>query len=86
VAVLPDGRQVYLTPVEFRLLHYLISNAGRALTPDQLFATVWGYAYAGYGNLVAAHMRRLRRMIEEDPSTPTRLITVRGIGYRFAAD
>ena len=86
VAVLPDGRQVYLTPIEFRLLHYLISNAGRALTHDQLFATVWGYDYDGYGNLVAAHMRRLRRKIEEDPSNPKRLITVRGIGYRFAAD
>ena len=86
VAVLPDGRQVYLTPIEFRLLHYLISNAGRALTHDQLFATVWGYDYDGSANLVAAHMRRLRRKIEEDPSNPKRLITVRGIGYRFAAD
>jgi YD repeat-containing protein len=86
VAVLPDGRQVYLTPIEFRLLHYLISNAGRALTHDQLFATVWGYDYDGSANLVAAHMRRLRRKIEEDPSNPKRLITVRGIGYRFAVD
>lgn len=86
VAVLPDGRQVYLTPIEFRLLHYLISNAGRALTHDQLFATVWGYDYDGSANLVAAHMLRLRRKIEEDPSNPKRLITARGIGYRFAAD
>ena len=86
VAILPDGRQVYLTPIEFRLLHYLISNAGRALTHDQLFATVWGYDYDGSANLVAAHMLRLRRKIEEDPSNPKRLITARGIGYRFAAD
>jgi YD repeat-containing protein len=56
------------------------------LTHDQLFATVWGYDYDGSANLVAAHMLRLRRKIEEDPSNPKRLITARGIGYRFAAD
>ena len=85
-AVFADGEQVYLTPIEFRLLHYLMSNAGRALSHDQLFATVWGYDYDGSTNLVAAHMRRLRRKIEEDPSNPKRLVTVRGIGYRFEAD
>ena len=85
VAILPDGRQVYLTPVEFRLAHYLMSNAGRTLTHDQLFATVWGYDYEGSANLVAAHIRRLRRKIEEDARNPKRLITVRGIGYRFEA-
>ncbi|MDH7486322.1 MAG: response regulator transcription factor [Anaerolineae bacterium] len=86
VAILPDGRQVYLTPIEFRLLHYLMSNAGRTLTYDQLLATVWGYDYEGYANLVAVHMRRLRHKVEEDPRNPQRLITVRGIGYRFEAD
>ena len=86
LAVLADGREVYLTPIEFRLLHYLMNNAGRALTHDQLFATVWGCDYDGSANLVAAHMRRLRRKIEEDPSNPRRLVTVRGIGYRFAPD
>lgn len=86
VAVLPDGQQVYLTPIEFRLLHYLMSNAGRTLTHDQLFATVWGYEFEGSANLIAAHIRRLRRKIEEDPRNPKRLITVRGIGYRFETD
>lgn len=86
LAVLDDGREVYLTPTEFRLLHYLMNNAGRALTHDQLFATVWGYDYDGSTNLVAAHMRRLRRKIEEDPSNPKRLVTARGIGYRFSPD
>jgi len=86
VAILPEGQEIYLTPIEFRLLHYLMSNAGRALTHDQLFATVWGYDYDGSTNLVAAHMRRLRRKVEEEPSNPKRLITVRGIGYRFEAD
>jgi YD repeat-containing protein len=86
IAVLPDGNEVYLTPIEFRLLHYLMTNASRTLTHDQLFATVWGYDYDGSANLVAAHMRRLRRKVEEDASNPKRLITVRGIGYRFAAE
>lgn len=86
VAILPDGRQVYLTPIEFRLLHYLMSNAGRTLTYDQLLATVWGYDYEGYANLVAVHVRRLRHKVEKDPKNPQRLITVRGIGYRFEAD
>ena len=86
LAVLDDGREIYLTPIEFRLLHYLMNNAGRALTHDQLFATVWGYDYDGSTNLVAAHMRRLRRKIEEDPSNPKHLVTARGIGYRFAPD
>jgi YD repeat-containing protein len=86
LAVLDDGREVYLTPTEFRLLHYLMNNAGRSLTHDQLFATVWGYDYDGSTNLVAAHMRRLRRKIEEDPSNPKRLVTARGIGYRFSPD
>jgi len=86
LAVFDGGREVYLTPIEFRLLHYLMNNAGRALSHDQLFATVWSYDYDGSTNLVAAHMRRLRRKVEEDPSNPKRLVTVRGIGYRFAPD
>jgi DNA-binding response OmpR family regulator len=84
-AVLADGGEVYLTPIEFRLLHYLMSNAGRTMTHDQLFATVWGYDFDGSTNLVAAHMRRLRRKVEEEPSNPQLLLTVRGVGYRFAA-
>jgi YD repeat-containing protein len=83
LVILPDGREVLLTPIEFRLLHYLMSNAGRTLTHDQLFATVWGYDYDGSANLVAAHMRRLRRKVEEKPSEPQRLLTMRGVGYRF---
>jgi len=85
IVVLADGSEVYLTPIEFRLLHYLMSNAGRTLTHDQLFATVWGYDFDGSTNLVAAHMRRLRRKVEEEPSNPQLLLTVRGVGYRFAA-
>ena len=72
-----------MTPIEFRLLHTFMRNAGRTLTHDMLLNTVWGYDYAGYSNQVAVYVRRLRAKIEEDPDHPTRLITVRGLGYRF---
>jgi len=83
LATLPDGRVRDLTPIEFRLLYALMRNAGRTLTHDVLLDTVWGYGYAGYSNQIAVYVRRLRAKIEDDPDHPTRLTTVRGLGYRF---
>jgi len=83
LAILPDGRMRDLTPIEFRLLYALMRNAGRTLTHDLLLDTVWGYGYAGYSNQIAVYVRRLRAKIEDDPDHPTRLVTVRGLGYRF---
>jgi DNA-binding response OmpR family regulator len=83
LAILPDGRMRELTPIEFRLLYTLMRNAGRTLTHDVLLDMVWGYGYAGYSNQIAVYMRRLRAKIEIDPDHPTRLVTVRGLGYRF---
>ena len=83
LAILPDGRMRELTPIEFRLLYTLMRNAGRTLTHDILLDTVWGYGYAGYSNQIAVYVRRLRAKIEADPDHPTRLVTVRGLGYRF---
>ncbi len=80
---LPNGRKITLTPIEYRLLHYLMSNAGRVLTHDQLLATVWGYEHEGYANQVAVYVRRLRSKIEPDPAHPKYLVTVRGVGYKF---
>ncbi len=80
---LPTGRTITLTPIEYRLLHYLMANAGRVLTHDQLLASVWGYEHEGYANQVAVYVRRLRSKIEPDPAHPKYLITVRGIGYKF---
>lgn len=85
-ATTPDGRVVELTPIEFRLLHCLMRNQGRTLTHDQIIASVWGYDYDGYNNQVAVYMRRLRLKIEADPDNPKYLLTMRGLGYRFAAD
>ena len=80
-----DGRIVYLTPTEFRLLRYLISNPDRPVTRDQILEAVWGYhAEVGYDRTVDVHMRHLREKLERDPTHPRRLITVRGHGYKFA--
>lgn len=83
---LPNRPPVELTPIEFRLLHCLMRNKGRVLTHDQIISSVWGYDYEGYSNQVAVYMRRLRLKIEPDPDNPRYLLTVRGVGYKFATD
>lgn len=80
---LSDDRVVELTPIEFRLLHVLMRNAGRVLTHDYLLSTAWGYEYEGYSNQIAVYIRRLRTKLENDPSNPKSIVTVRGMGYRF---
>ena len=82
-AELPGGNVVELTPIECRLLHCVMRNAGRVLTHDQLLNSVWGVNYGGYPNQIAVYVRRLRTKIEEDPDHPQHLVTVRGVGYRF---
>lgn len=82
-AIFADGRTINLTPIEFRLLHCLMRNAGRILSNDLLMTTVWGYDYEGYSNQIAVYIRRLRMKIEEDPNHPKLLITARGLGYKF---
>lgn len=77
------GAPVALTKTEFRLLVELVQHAGAVLSRDQLLERIWGYEYLGDGRLVDSHVRRLRTKVERDPSNPTRVITVRGLGYRF---
>ncbi|MBO9335049.1 MAG: response regulator transcription factor [Roseiflexus sp.] len=79
-----DGRSVVLTPIEFRLLYYLMQNAGRVLSASQILSKVWGYDYEGESNLVAVYIRRLRAKIEPDIDAPRYIITVRNLGYKFA--
>lgn len=81
--ILEDGRACDLTPIEFRLLHCLMRNAGRTLTHDFLLSHTWGYEYEGYSNQIAVYIRRLRSKIERDPANPEYITTVRGLGYRF---
>ena len=80
------GTIVYLTPTEFRLLRYLISRPDRPVTRDQILEAVWGYhAEVGYDRTVDVHMRHLREKLEQDPTHPRRLVTVRGHGYKFSS-
>jgi DNA-binding response OmpR family regulator len=78
-----DGEEIPLTKTEFRVLCELARNAGLVLSREQLLDRVWGYDYLGDGRLVDAHIRRLRTKIEDDPSDPQLVVTVRGLGYRL---
>jgi len=77
------GNEVSLTPKEFDLLLILASNPGRVFSRIQLLDELWDFAYDGDTSTVTVHVRRLREKIENDPSEPRRLVTVRGAGYRF---
>jgi two-component system response regulator RegX3 len=77
------GEPVPLPLKEFELLELLMSNAGRVLTRDVLIDRVWGPNYFGDTKTLDVHVKRLRSKIELDPSKPSRLITVRGVGYRY---
>jgi two-component system response regulator MtrA len=80
------GQQLLnLTPTEFRLLVYLAQNPGQALSRPQILDAVWGYeAGVDSERIVNVHIRRLREKVELDPSRPTLILTVPGIGYRLA--
>jgi DNA-binding response OmpR family regulator len=79
------GEELRLSHKEFDLLAALIRNAGSVLSRDQLLQQVWGYDYPGDTRTVDVHIRWLREKIEGDPAAPQRIVTVRGVGYRFEA-
>lgn len=81
-ATLQD-KELHTTHKEFDLLAALMRNRGAVLSRDLLLERVWGYDYTGQTKTVDVHIRWLREKIEEDPSHPKRIITVRGVGYRF---
>lgn len=78
-----DNIVVQLKPMEFGLLHFLAINRGIVLSRDQILESVWGWDFNGGSRTVDVHMRWLREKIEPDSALPTRIITVRGVGYRF---
>ena len=78
-----DDAEVHLTQKEFNLLAELMRNKGAVLSRDLLLEKVWGYSYVGNTHTVDVHIRWLREKIEVDPSKPVRIVTVRGVGYRF---
>lgn len=75
--------ELRLTPKEFDLLAELMRNKGAALSRDLLLTQVWGYDYPGDSHTVDVHIRWLREKVEDEPSHPKRITTVRGVGYRF---
>jgi two-component system response regulator RegX3 len=77
------GSLVPLPLKEFELLELLLANAGRVLTRDVLIDRIWGPNYFGDTKTLDVHIKRLRSKVEEDPSHPSRIVTVRGVGYRF---
>ena len=91
VAVDPERHEVFVRgePIElplkeFDLLELLLTNAGRVLTRDALIDQVWGSDYVGDTKTLDVHVKRLRSKIEDDPSNPCRIVTIRGLGYKYA--
>jgi two-component system response regulator RegX3 len=82
-SVAVDGREIGMPLKEFELLELLMRNAGRVLTRGQLIDRVWGSDYFGDTKTLDVHIKRIRSKIEPTPSAPSRLVTVRGLGYRF---
>lgn len=80
------GQEVVLTAKEFELLWFLMNHPGQVFSRDQLLDRVWGYDFFGDASTVTVHVRRLREKIEYDPNKPEHILTVWGVGYKFASD
>lgn len=77
------GKPVDLPPHEFDLLYALALEAGHVISTDELVTRVWGAEYEGEPQIVYVHIRWLREKLEQDPHRPSRIITVRGVGYKL---
>jgi len=90
IILFPEKHEVFikgepkeLTPKEFELLYCFLKHEGKVLSRDFLLEQVWDYPFAEDSRTVDVHIRYLRQKIEEDPSNPTYIKTVRGVGYKF---
>ena len=81
--VVVNGAEVAMPLKEFELLHILLANAGRVLPRETLIDRVWGTDYVGDTKTLDVHIKRLRAKVEDDPASPTRIVTIRGLGYKF---
>jgi len=81
--VLVHGQEVTMPLKEFELLHILMANAGRVLPRETLIDRVWGTDYVGDTKTLDVRIKRLRSKVEDDPAAPTRIVTIRGLGYKF---
>jgi two-component system KDP operon response regulator KdpE len=80
-----NGQALHLTPIEFRLLAYVVANPDCVLTHRQLLKAVWGPSHAEDSHYVRVYMGHLRKKLEDDPANPDHLVTEPGVGYRFVA-
>ena len=83
VKVMVRGKEIELTSIEYGILKYLMDNAGRILTKNQIFEAVWNEQFLSGDNTIMVHISRLRDKIEVDSRNPQYLKTIRGLGYRF---
>ena len=81
--VIIRGERVALPLKEFELLHLLLANAGRVLPRETLIDRVWGSDYVGDTKTLDVHIKRLRAKIEDDPGSPQKIVTIRGLGYKY---
>jgi two-component system KDP operon response regulator KdpE len=81
--VLIDGREIHLTPIQYRLLVMMVRNAGRVLTHQQILKEIWGPTYTENAHYLRIYMSQLRQKIEVDPAQPKYLLTESGVGYRL---
>ena len=84
--VTANEQDVELTPTEFDLLAYLARHPGQVFTRLQLLREVQGYTYDSFARTIDTHVKNLRRKIEKDPKSPRYILTVHGVGYRFARE
>ena len=84
--VIKDEEHIPLTAKEFAILSALYRNAGKIVTIDMLCEAAWGENPFGYENSLMAHIRRIREKIEENPSKPVSLITIKGLGYKLVTE
>lgn len=77
-----DDEEVKLTPIEFNILKFLVSNAGRVYSSEQIYESIWNEEAYGSDNIVAVHIRHIREKIEIDPKNPRYIKVVWGVGYK----
>lgn len=81
--VLKEGREVELTAREFEILKYMAQNIGRVISRERLYENIWGEDSFGCDNTIMVHIRHLREKIENNPTSPEYIITMKGLGYKL---
>ena len=81
--VMKNNKEIELTAREFEILQYLAQNVGRVISRERLYETVWGEDSFGCDNTIMVHIRHLREKLEDNPTAPQYIITMKGLGYKL---